>query len=392
MEHIYFDNASTTFPKPKAVPDAMYRYMTQVGTNTNRGCYEQAYQTEEIIYETRQLLCELFHGQSCKNVIFTRNVTESLNMLLKGFFKPGDHIITSQMEHNAVMRPLVQLEKQGISFSRAVCLEDGSLCLDDLEKQLRPNTKAVVMTHASNVCGTIMPLWEVGQFCGEHGLRFFVDSAQTAGVCPIDMEEMNIDALAFTGHKGLLGPQGTGGFLIKEDMISLIEPLLSGGTGSISHTEEIPSFMPDRYEPGTANIPGIIGLHAGLLWLKETGIDKIYEHEQNLTNHFLKRLEVLEEKKQIQIFGKRGIEGRTGVVSVQLTGPDMAIAAYELDQPYGIMTRVGLHCAPSAHKTLGTYPAGTIRFSFGWWNTKEQVDAAVCALAEIVEGGVSDGI
>ena len=209
---------------------------------------------------------------------------------------------------------------------------------------------------------------------------------ETAGVLEIDMEAMHIEALAFTGHKGLLGPQGIGGFLLKEEMIGLIDPLLSGGTGSISHTEEIPAFMPDRFEPGTMNLPGIAGLHAGLTWLAETGIDNIREHELKLTARFLSGLEKLEGEGQIRILGRRDMEHRTGVVSIQTLSKELSQAAYELDADHGIQTRVGLHCAPSAHTTLGTYPTGTIRFSFGWFNTEADVDAALCALEEICHG------
>ncbi|SBV97215.1 Cysteine desulfurase family protein [uncultured Eubacteriales bacterium] len=386
MGSIYFDNASTTFPKPKAVPDAMYRYMTEVGSNVNRGCYGRAYSVEETVYETRELLCNLFGGRDSKNVVFTKNITESLNVLLKGFLKPGDHVITSSMEHNAVMRPLVQLGKQGISFSRAQCDQDGTLPVEALSGALRPNTKAVVMTHASNVCGTLLPIREVGAFCREHRLRFFVDCAQTGGVWPIDMAEMNIDALAFTGHKGLLGPQGIGGFILNNDLASQIEPLLSGGTGSISHTEEVPDFMPDRFEPGTMNLPGVVGLHAGLQWLSETGIEAIREHELRLTGQFLAGLRALDESGELlRVVGKRGLEGRTGVVSLQALDQDISQVAFELDDTYGVMTRVGLHCAPSAHKSLGTYPTGTIRFSFGWWNRSDEVDAALRALSAILK-------
>lgn len=387
MESIYFDNASTTFPKPRTVPEAMYRYMTEVGSNVNRGCYGRAYRVEETVYETRELLSTLFGGWDCKHVVFTKNITESLNVLLKGFLKPGDHVITSSMEHNAVMRPLVQLAKQGVSFSRIPCDQDGAFPMETLRGALRPNTRAVVMTHASNVCGTLLPIREVGAFCREQGLRFFVDCAQTGGVWPVDMAEMNIDALAFTGHKGLLGPQGIGGFLLRADLGSQIEPLLSGGTGSVSHTEEVPDFMPDRFEPGTMNLPGIVGLHAGLQWLRETGIDAIREHELRLTGQFLAGLRALDESGELlRVVGKGGLEDRTGVVSLQTLGQDISQVAYELDDAYGVMTRVGLHCAPSAHKTLGTYPTGTIRFSFGWWNTEDEVDAALRALGAILKG------
>jgi len=386
MNRIYLDNASTTFPKPEPVADAVYRYMTAAGANVNRGGYGQAYAVEEQVYETRQLLSELFHGPDCRCTVFTKNITESLNVLLKGLLRPGDHVLVSSMEHNAVMRPLVQLEKAGVSFSRIPCAADGSLCLDRAEALLRENTRAVVMTHASNVCGTILPLRAVGEFCKRHGLLFLVDSAQTAGVCPIDMEAMHIDALAFTGHKGLLGPQGTGGFLLREPLAAEMEPLLSGGTGSLSHTEQVPDFLPDRFEPGTPNLPGILGLRAALLWLRETGTAAILDHERRLTGLLLAGLRPLEQAGKLRILGRPDTEGRTGVVSVQTPGGDLAGTAYRLDSEYGIMTRVGLHCAPAAHRTLGTYPEGTIRFSFGWWNTEEETMATVRALEEILDG------
>lgn len=385
MEQIYLDNASTTFPKPESVSQAVYRYMTSIGSNINRGGYERAYSAAEAVFETRQLLSDFFHGGDCKNVVFTKNVTESLNVILKGFLRPGDHVLVSAMEHNAMMRPLRQLEAAGVEFDRIPCDETGALRLDEMEKLLRPNTKAVAMMHASNVCGTVMPAREVGEFCSSHGLKFILDSAQTAGVLPVDMEAMHIDALAFTGHKGLLGPQGIGGFILKEEMIGQIDPLLSGGTGSLSHTEQIPVFMPDRFEPGTMNLPGIMGLKAGLEWLNETGIDSVLHHELELTAQFLEGLKPLEEQGLLRIVGRRDLLNRTGVVSIQTLTKELAQAAYELDADYGIQTRVGLHCAPSAHKTLGTYPTGTIRFSFGWWNTPGHVDETLCALNQILK-------
>ena len=386
MERIYLDNASTTFPKPKSVADAVYTYMTSVGSNINRGCYDSAYDVEELVFETRQMLAELFNGGDCKNVVFTKNVTESLNVILKGFLKPGDHVLVSSMEHNAMMRPIRQLEKLGVEFDRMPCDEQGNLKLDAVEAMIRPNTRAIAMMHASNVCGTVLDIGAVGEICHKRGLKFIVDCAQTAGVLPVDMEAMYIDALAFTGPKGLLGPQGIGGFILKEEMIGLIDPLLSGGTGSISHTEEIPDFMPDRFEPGTMNLPGIVGLHAGLQWLQETGTENIKNHELALTGRMLAGLEELEQAGAIRILGRRDLENRTGVVSIQTLTKELSQAAFELDADYGIQTRVGLHCAPSAHETLGTYPTGTIRFSFGWWNTAEQVDQALLALKEICSG------
>lgn len=386
MNKIYFDNASTTFPKPAEVPERIYDYMTRIGSNIGRGCYENAYRTEETVYETRSLLSSLFHGPDCRNVIFTKNVTESMNVLLKGFLRPGDHVLVSSMEHNAVMRPLVQLEHTGVTFSRVPCSETGCLSPELLETYLTEKTRAVVMTHASNVCGTLLPIRTIGAFCRRRGLRFFLDSAQTAGIYPIDMEAMNIDALAFTGHKGLLGPQGVGGLILKDDMPGLLEPLIAGGTGSISHTEEIPEFMPDRFEAGTLNLPGIIGLNAGLRWIEKTGTDTIRKHELLLTEQFLTGLRPLEEAGYLRIIGRKDCTDRTGVVSVQTVTADPSAAAFELDARYGIMTRVGLHCAPSAHKTLGTFPTGTVRFSFGWWNTPEEISYALNALEEICQG------
>ena len=385
MKKIYLDQASTTYPKPECVAKAVYEYMTGNGSNINRGCYENAYDTEEVVLETRELLCELFDGPDCKNVVFTKNVTESLNVVLKGFLKPGDHVLLSSMEHNAVMRPIRQLEKNGVEFDRVPCSEQGELKLQSMEALLRQNTKAVVMMHASNVCGTILPLKEVGAFCKTHGLKFIADCAQTAGTMPISMKEMNIDILCFTGHKGLYGPQGIGGFILQEEMISAMTPLLSGGTGSISHTEEIPEFMPDRFEPGTMNLPGIFGLNSALGWINEVGIENIYNKERILTRLFLEEIGKLDPKgEKIKLVGKKTEEGRTAVVSIQTPGRDVSEVAYLLDKNYGIMTRVGLHCAPSAHQTLGTYPTGTVRFSFGYFNTEEEVLFAVKALEEIL--------
>ncbi len=383
MDRIYLDNGATTFPKPKEVADSVYDYMTSCGANINRGGYQTAYDLEGTVFETREMLMNLLGGTDCKNVVFTKNITESLNVVLKGFLKSGDHILCSSMEHNAVMRPLVQLEKEGIEFDRIPGTINGELEIDKIEDLIKDNTVAIVMTHASNICGTVNPIGEVGAICHKHGLKFIVDCAQTAGVLPINMQEMNIDVLCFTGHKSLLGPQGIGGFILNEDMISKINPLLSGGTGSISHTEEIPDFMPDRFEPGTMNIPGIIGLHASLKWIEEKGIGNIADHELGLTKRFIDGLLPLEEQGLIRIVGLKGTENRVGVVSIQTLKVDCADAAFRLDFEYGIQTRVGLHCAPNAHKTLGTFPMGTIRFSFGIFNTEDDVDAALKALNEI---------
>lgn len=386
MNRIYLDQASTSFPKAPGVAQAMMDYLTMNGVNVNRGCYFSAYSAEEVIYETRQLLAELFHFSKCKNVIFTPNVTTSLNFILKGFLKPGDHILVSAMEHNAVMRPVVQLASSGISFDRIPCRTDGSMILEKVEELIRPETKAIVTLHASNVCGTRMPLDALGEICQRHQLYFVVDSAQTAGIVPINMDKMHIDALAFTGHKGLRGPQGTGGFLVSQELAEQMEPLISGGTGSVSHTEEIPDFMPDRFESGTPNLPGIYGLHEALLYLKTHSLQAINEKELSLTGYFLEQLQALDDTgRHIRIIGKKDLTNRNAVVSIQTPEIDMSQVAWQLDNGYGVMTRVGLHCAPNAHKTLGTYPAGTIRFSFGPENTKNELDFAIQGLKKILD-------
>lgn len=395
MQQIYLDNASTTFPKPQAVADAVYQYITHAGTNISRGTC--ATNTEDLVFATRELLCRFFGGEDSKNVVFTKNITESLNIIIKGLLYSGDHVLVSAMEHNAVMRPLQQIGAEltldnapadAITFSRIPCDADGALCLDTLPQLVRPNTKAIIMTHASNVCGTVQPLAQLGSFCHEHGLQFIVDSAQTAGVLPINMQTLHIDALAFTGHKGLLAPQGIGGFVLRESIIDAIAPLIVGGTGSLSHTEHTPRFMPDKFEAGTLNLPGIAGLHASLSWLLQQGIDKIRTHELTLTQQFLDGLQQLEAQKLLRIIGKRDCTDRVGVVSVSTEKMDIAELAFILADKYGIATRVGLHCAPNAHKTLGTYPTGTLRFSFGRHNTAEEVNIALQALEEVLTHGL----
>ena len=389
MNRIYLDQAATSFPKAPGTADAVYRYMTGCGCNVSRGSYTGAYTAEELVYDTRVQLCRLFGGGSAaadpKNVVFTKNVTESLNFLIKGLLRPGDHALVSSMEHNAVMRPLVQLEKRGIRFTRVPCAADGTMNPADAEAAIEPKTRAMIMLHASNVCGTVLPAAEVGKICRAHGIRFILDTAQTAGVLPIDMEATGADAIAFTGHKGLLGPQGTGGFLIREELAAELEPLIAGGTGSISHTEEIPDFLPDRFEAGTLNLPGIAGLNASLNWLLSQPEGSIYERERKLTERFLRGMEEAEENGLLKIIGKQGTEDRIGVVSVVPARTDPAEMAFRLDDRYGIATRVGLHCAPSAHRTMGTWPGGTVRFSFGVFNTESEIDEAIEAVKTILE-------
>ena len=382
MDYIYLDNASTSFPKAPTVATAMSDYITNRGININRGSYALAYDVEDIIYTTRQRLNTLFNGHDPSHVIFTQNVTMSLNMVIKGILKAGDHVLVSSMEHNAVMRPLTQLLDKGIAFDIIPCDKTGSIQLESMDSLIRPNTVALIINHASNVCGTIQPLESIGSICKTHNLQFIVDAAQTAGVIPIDVKACHIDALCFTGHKGLLGPQGIGGIILTKEMAQNLTPLIAGGTGSFSHLETMPTHMPDAFEAGTLNLPGIIGLNEGLSYIESQGMENIHNHELALTQSFLEGLQSID---GINIVGKQNIQDRTAVVSITIDGMDPASIAYELESNYHIMTRVGLHCAPRAHQTLETYPEGTVRFSFGYANTHKDVETALSALHRIVK-------
>ncbi len=382
MNYIYLDNASTTFPKAPNVANAMANYITNYGININRGSYALAYDVEDIIYTTRQRLNTLFNGHDPSHVIFTQNVTMSLNMVIKGLLKAGDHVLVSAMEHNAVMRPLTQLLAKDITFDMIPCDKTGSVQLENIEALIRPNTVAMIINHASNVCGTIQPIESIGAICKEHDLHFIVDAAQTAGVIPIDVKACHIDALCFTGHKGLLGPQGIGGIIFTKEIAQTLTPLIAGGTGSFSHLETMPTNMPDAFEAGTLNLPGIIGLNEGLSYIESVGMENIHNHELALTKAFLEGLHTIT---GVNIIGKQDIQDRTAVVSITIDGMDAASIAYELETKYHIMTRVGLHCAPRAHQTLETYPEGTVRFSLGYANTLEDVESALSALNTIVK-------
>ena len=382
MKYIYLDNASTTFPKAPNVANAMSDYLTNYGININRGSYALAYDVEDIIYTTRQRLNTLFNGHDPSHVTFTQNVTMSLNMVIKGLLKAGDHILVSSMEHNAVMRPLTQQLDKGITFDIIPCDVTGSIQLESIETLIRPNTVAMIINHASNVCGTVQPIESIGAICKAHNLHFILDAAQTAGVIPIDVKACHINALCFTGHKGLLGPQGIGGIILTKEIAQILTHLIAGGTGSFSHLETMPTHMPDAFEAGTLILPGIIGLNEGLSYIESVGMKNIHNHELTLTKTFLEGLRSIT---GINIIGKQDIQDRTAVVSITIDGMDPASIAYELESTYHIMTRVGLHCAPRAHQTLGTYPEGTVRFSFGYANTLEEVDMALSALHTILK-------
>ena len=381
MKDIYFDNSSTSFPKAPNVGRAMGEFIENGAFNINRGSYEGAYEAGSAVLDTREMLKDLFNCPNSKNVVFTPSVTYSLNFFIKGFLKPGDHVLVTSVEHNAVMRPLVQMEKLGVEFDAVPCDEEGGVTADDFRAYIKENTKAIITTHASNVCGTIIPIEEIGALCKEKGLVYAVDTAQTAGILNIDMQKANIDFLAFTGHKGLLGPQGIGGFIASDKLEGLIDPVISGGTGSLSDSEEIPDFLPDRFESGTLNLPGIIGLHQALVYLKEAGIDNMRKEKMEITKYFLDQVKEID---GVKVAGKKTVEGRLGVVSIDFEGFDNSIVSFYLSSKYKIMTRVGMHCAPRAHKTLKTFPQGTVRFSFSHFNTKEEVDICINAIKTIL--------
>lgn len=386
-KRVYFDNAATTYPKPSTVGRAVYDFITDIGCNINRGGYESAYEAEDVIADTRSRIRRLFGGSDERNVIFTMNVTQALNIVIKGIVKAGDHVIVSSMEHNAVMRPVVELERRGvIAFSRVQCDECGYLTAEQVEQEIKPETRLVVMSHASNICGAVQPISEIGRICRERGLLFVVDAAQTAGVLDIDMDEMCIDVLCFTGHKGLLGPQGTGGFVIGARAEGQIGTIIEGGTGSLSHLETMPEFLPDRFESGTLNLPGIFGLREGIKYIEETGMVNIREREDMLRRRFI---EGVREVPGVHIIAYESEDERphVAVVSISFDRFDAASVAYRLDDEFGIQTRVGLHCAPSAHRTLGTFPQGTVRFSFGFFNTEEEIDYGIQAVRSICTCG-----
>lgn len=377
---IYFDNGSTSWPKAPGVAEAMSELLTRGAFNINRGNYEGAYEVEGLVLETREKLAKMFHCKDSKRVLFSPGITHSLNYFIKGFLKAGDHVIVSGIEHNAVMRPLRQMEACGVTYDIAATAEDGSVTAEAIEALVRPETKAVIISHASNVCGTVLPIEAIGQVCKKHDLFFVVDSAQSAGTIQIDMEKCGIDFLAFTGHKGLLGPQGIGGFLISEKLDEQMVPYIAGGTGSQSDSLDMPMNLPDKYESGTMNLPGIIGLHAALSYIEETGIEYIHDKKMELTAYFLEKLR---EFPNIRVVGKQDVQDRVAVVSLDFQGEDNAIIAFELEQNYGIMTRVGLHCAPIAHQSLHTYPQGTVRFAFSASNTKEEIDRCIDGFREL---------
>lgn len=378
---IYFDNGSTSWPKAPGVAEAMSELLMKGAFNINRGNYEGAYEVEGLVLQTRDQLAKLFHASDSRRVIFTPGITYSLNYFIKGFLKEGDHVLVSGLEHNAVMRPLTQMKSRGITYDVVHTELDGSVAPEAVERAIKPHTRAVIVLHASNVCGTVLPVREIGEVCKRHHLWFVVDSAQSAGTIPVNMEECGIDFLAFTGHKGLLGPQGIGGFLLTEELDKEMIPYISGGTGSQSDSLEMPGTLPDKYESGTMNLPGIIGLNAALSYLERTGLSTLHEKKMKLTRQFLDRVRSIP---GVRIVGKQNIKDRVAVVSLDFLEKDNAVMAFELEQQYGVMTRVGLHCASLAHQTLGTYPQGTVRFAFSAANTQEEIERCTDGIRELL--------
>ena len=381
MKTIYLDNAATSFPKPAGVSDAMKTYIDQVGATINRSVYGRAQDAGLVTLQLRERLKKLFHfPEPVTHVILTPGATWGLNMVIKGFLKSGDHCIVSSMEHNAVMRPLLQLEQ--VDYDRIPCNREGLLDPNDIEMLIRPSTKLLMMAHGSNVCGSVQNAKAVGEICARHGIAFVLDAAQTAGHYPVDFEALNLSALCVSGHKGLLGPSGIGALLMTDGFAKALNPIIAGGTGSASDSEYLPEYLPDRFESGTPNLPGIYGWEAALQYVESRGIEALRQHEMMLCKRFLDGLEAIQ---GVALCGTANLDRRVGVISVDFLHQDNAEVAFRLETEYGILTRCGLHCAPSAHKTLDTFPRGTVRFSLGFASTVEDVDSALAAIAAISE-------
>ena len=376
---IYLDNAATTMHKPQEVIDAVVAAMSSMG-NAGRGANEASLSASRIIYDTREKLCRLFHGTSPKQVVFTANSTESLNIAVKGLLKPGDHLITTMLEHNSVLRPLYEMEKKGVLLTIVKSNEMGTLKIEDIEKEIRPETKMIICTNGSNLTGNYIDPKPIGELAHRHGALFVLDASQTAGVFPIDVQDMQIDVLCFTGHKGLLGPQGTGGMYVKEGL--QIRPLKSGGSGIQTYSKTHPVEMPTALEAGTLNGHGIAGLHAALSYLERTGIDTIRAREQELMKRFYLGVK---EIPGVKVYGDFSSMNRCAVVTLNIGDYDSSEVSDELLTEYGISTRPGGHCAPLMHEALGTVEQGAVRFSFSHYNTDEEIETAIRAIRELAE-------
>ena len=378
---VYLDNAATTFPKPKQVIDAMYNYMLNIGGNAGRGNYSNSLQSNRCLYDARETICNFFGYDNPSNVIFTNNVTTSLNMLIKGLLKPGDHVITSSMEHNSVMRPLIDC-KNSIHIDLDIVNADskGFVSVDDIEKSIRSETKLVIITQASNVTGSIQNIKQIGKLCKDNGIFFIVDSSQGAGVLDINMKLIHADAIAFTGHKSLLGPQGIGGFIIDDNLNKNCLSILQGGTGSLSYSLEQPDFLPHKFECGTHNLPGIVGLSESIKFINSIGLNEINEHNKYLLKHLLNGLMNIS---GLKVYGDTSGDNSTTCVSINSDSLDASELGYLLENE-GIKTRCGLHCSPLAHKTIGTYPNGTVRLSLSYFTTKADIEYTLKSINKII--------
>jgi cysteine desulfurase family protein len=385
---IYLDNAATSNPKPDTVADAVSYFVSQGAANPGRAGHPLANEAARLIFDTRVRLMRLLGAEDPAQLVFTANITESLNLVLKGLLKPGDEVIVSSMEHNAMMRPLRQMEEQGVQVTVVPCDPcSGVISVDDIASAISQATRLVAINHASNTFGTLQPLSDIGALCREHALLFLVDTAQTAGSIPIDMAASNIDFLAFTGHKGLLGPMGTGGLILSERAQAAgITPLITGGTGSLSELESQPDFLPDALESGTPNLPGIAGLNASVRWLEEQGIASVCAHEQRLTKMLIGGLTAIP---RIRLFGPSADKPRVGVVAFIIEGFDNGEVDEQLAYDHGICCRTGLHCSPASHKTMGTFPDGTIRLSIGPFTTQAEIEQVIAVISQLA-GGAND--
>lgn len=378
---VYLDNAATSQRKPEGVFQAMKEFFEEVNANPGRGGYELSLEAGRRVMEARESIARFFRVEQPHQVVFTPNITVALNVVLKGLLDAGDHVLITGLEHNAVVRPLAALAKErGVTYSVIPTDPQGLIDPQKVEEKILPHTKMIVATHASNVVGTIVPIEELGQIAQRRGLYFVVDTAQTAGLLPLDFNKLQASALTFTGHKHLLGPMGIGGFCVRIEVAQKMRPLYEGGTGSISDKEEQPEFLPDKFESGTLNTLGIVGLGAAIKYLEAQGLEKIRAREKTLTRHLLEGLQQLP---GMVVYGPQDPKLQTGTVAINLKEVDNAELCFVLDQKFGIMTRPGLHCAPLAHKTIGTFPQGVLRLSIGHFTTKEEVDYVLESLAQI---------
>jgi len=380
---IYLDNAATTFPKPEAVYATIDRTLREIGASPNRGGYRQSLDASRILFEARESLAELFAVSDSSRFILTHSATESLNLAVKGILRPGDHVVTTTMEHNSLARPLHEASQSGVEVTWVSGDESGYVSLESILQAVTPATRLVAMTHCSNVTGAINPAGEIGAALKDRGVKFLLDASQSAGSVPIDIPLMQVDLLAAPGHKGIYGPQGTGFLYIAEDII--LKPLMTGGTGGASTELTPPEEMPERYESGTHNIAAIAGLKAAADFIATRGIDTIQRHEMSLVSQLVEGLAAIN---GVKVFNMDLTKPRGSVVSFNLSGVDPSIIGFTLDRDFDIAVRVGLHCAPLAHRTIGTFPEGTVRVSPGIFNTREDINCFLAAMNEIAKGNM----